>query len=96
MVSFYAWPVLAVGLVAVMRGTRWRWLCGITAGLVVTVCSDFHLNAWAWWGIVTGGIVVVLLAGIPSRLRRPVPINTNVAEVAPIRDHAPALVGARP
>ena len=26
MVSFYVWPVLAVGLVVVMRGSSWRWV----------------------------------------------------------------------
>ena len=41
-------------------------------------------------------LVVVLVAGIPSRLRRPVPMNTDVTDVAPVRDHPPALVGAGP
>lgn len=95
MVSFYAWPVLAIGLVVVMRGSRWRWAIGIAAAVGVTVCSDFHLGEWAWWGIVTGGIVLTLAAGIPSRPRRPLPITTTVADVASARDDPPALVGAR-
>jgi hypothetical protein len=96
MVAFYVWPVLAVGLVSVMRGRPGRWACGLAAAIVVTICSDTHLGEWAWWGVVNGGIIVLLLAGIPSRRRRPVPMNTTVTDVAPVRDHPPALVGARP
>jgi hypothetical protein len=95
MVSFYVWPVLAVGLVVVMRGSPWRWVIGIAAAVGVTVCSDSHLGEWAWWGIVNGGIAVLLATGIPSRLRRPLPITTTVADVAPARDDPPVLVGAR-
>jgi hypothetical protein len=95
MVSFYVWPVLAVGLVVVMRGSPWRWAIGIAAAVGVTVCSDSHLGEWAWWGIVNGGIAVLLATGIPSRLRRPLPITTTVADVAPARDDPPVLVGAR-
>ncbi len=29
MVSFYVWPVLAVGLVVVLRGSPWRWMVGL-------------------------------------------------------------------
>jgi len=94
MVSFYVWPVLAVGLVVVMRGSPWRWAVGLTAAVAVTVCSDFRLGEWAWWGSVTGGIVVVLVSGIPSRLRRPVPITPSAADVAPVLDHPPVLVGS--
>jgi hypothetical protein len=95
MVSFYVWPVLAVGLVVVMRGSPWRWAIGIAAAVGVTVCSDSHLGEWAWWGIVNGGIAALLATGIPSRLRRPLPITTTVADVAPARDDPPVLVGAR-
>jgi hypothetical protein len=96
MVAFYVWPVLAVGLVVAMRGSRGRWVGGAAAAIAVTVCSDFRLSEWAWWGIVTGGLVVLLVTGIPSRPRRPVPITNNATEVAPVRDHPPVLVGARP
>jgi hypothetical protein len=96
MVSFYVWPVLAIGLVAVMHGPPRRWAVGVVAAVAVTVCSDFRLGEWAWWGSVNGGIVLLLGAGIPSRLRRPLPITTTVADSAPVRDHPPALVGARP
>jgi len=95
MVSFYVWPVLAIGLVVVMRGSSWRWAVGIAAAVAVTVCSDSHLGEWAWWGFVNGGIIVLLATGIPSRLRRPLPITTTVADAAPARDHPPELVGAR-
>jgi hypothetical protein len=96
MVSFYVWPVLAVGLVVVMRGPAWRWAVASAAAMAVTLCSDFHLGEWPWWGLVTGGIVVVLLCGIPSRPRRSVPITTSAADRAPVSDPPPALVGARP
>jgi hypothetical protein len=96
MVAFYVWPVLAVALVVVMRRSPWRWAFAVGAALAVTVCSDLRLGEWAWWGSVNGGIVLLLGAGIPSRLRRPLPITTNVADAAPVRDHPPALVGARP
>jgi len=96
MVAFYLWPVVAVGLVVVMGRSRWRWICGVAAALIVTVCSDFHFGAWVWWGIVTGGIVLLLVFGIPSRPRRSVPMTTSVTDVAPGRDHPPVLVGARP
>jgi hypothetical protein len=85
-----------VGLVVVMGRSRWRWICGVAAALIVTVCSDFHFGAWVWWGIVTGGIVLLLVFGIPSRPRRSVPMTTSVTDVAPGRDHPPVLVGARP
>jgi hypothetical protein len=96
MVAFYVWPALAIALVVVLRATTWRWIVGVLIAVAVTVCSDFRLGEWAWWGSVSGGIVLVLGAGIPSRLRRPMPITTNVAETTPVRDHPPALVGARP
>jgi hypothetical protein len=96
MVAFYVWPALAIALVVVLRATTWRWIAGVLIAVAVTVCSDFRLGEWAWWGSVSGGIVLVLGAGIPSRLRRPMPITTNVAETTPVRDHPPALVGARP
>ncbi len=95
MVSFYVWPVLAVGLVVVMRGSSWRWAIAIAAAVGVTVCADSHLGEWAWWGIVNGGIVGLLMTGIPSRRRRPLPIPTTVADAAPARDHPPVLVGSR-
>ena len=41
MVSFYVWPVLALGLVVVMRGFAWRWTIGIAAAVGVTLCSEF-------------------------------------------------------
>jgi hypothetical protein len=94
--SFYVWPVLAVGLVMVMRGSLWRGAIGVVAAVGVTVCADSHLGEWQWWVLVTGGIVAVLLCGIPSRLRHPVPITTSAADTAPLSDHPPALVGARP
>jgi hypothetical protein len=96
MVSFYVWPVLAVGLVVVMRGSPWRWAIGLTAAIAVTLCGNSHLPAWAWWGSVTAGIVVVLVSGIPSRLRRPVPITPSAADVMPVLDHPPLLVGSTP
>jgi hypothetical protein len=96
MVSFYVWPALAVGLVVVMRGSPWRWAGGIAAAVAVTVCSETHLGEWAWWGLVSGGIVALLVCGIPSRPRRPLPITTSAGEVVPVCDHPPALVGARP
>jgi hypothetical protein len=95
MVSFYVWPVLAVGLVVVMRGSPWRWAIGVAAAVGVTVCADSHLGEWAWWGFVNGGIAGLLMTGIPSRRRRSLPIPTTVAEAAPARDHPPVLVGAR-
>ncbi len=95
MVSFYVWPVLAVGLVVVMRGSWWRAVIGIVAAVGITVCADSHLGEWAWWGIVNGGIVGLLMIGIPSRRRRPLPIPTTVADAAPARNHPPVLVGAR-
>lgn len=95
MVSFYVWPVLAVGLVVVVRAATWRWVIGIAAAVVVTVCSDSRLGEWAWWGIVNGGIAVLLWTGNPSRLQRPLPISTSVADVAPVGDRPPVLVGAR-
>jgi hypothetical protein len=96
MVSFYVWPVLAVGLVVMMRRARWQWLIGAVTAVAVTVCSDAHLGEWAWWILVNGGIVVVLLCGIPSRLQCPVPITTNAADQSPVSHHLPVLVGARP
>ena len=95
MVSFYVWPVLALGLVAVMRGSVWRWPLGASTAVLVTLCSDSHLGEWAWWGLVTGGIVIVLLAGIPSRPRRLVPIPPSETGMAPVRDRPTALAGAR-
>ncbi len=96
MVAFYVWPVLAVGLVMAVRGAPRRWVCGIAAALIVTVCSDFRFGEWAWWGIVNGGIVVLLVTGIPSRRRRSLPMNRDVTEAAAVRDNPPVLVGARP
>jgi hypothetical protein len=96
MVSFYVWPVLAVGLVVAARRSRWQLACGVIAAVGITLCSDLHLGEWLWWGLVTGGIVGVLLSGIPSRRRGPVPITTSATEEAPVRDRLPALVGARP
>jgi hypothetical protein len=95
MVSFYVWPVLAVGLVAVTLGTSWRWATAVGVALAVTVCSDSRLGPWAWWGLVTGGIVLLLVLGIPSRRRQSVPITPSAADVAPVHDHPPALVGIR-
>jgi hypothetical protein len=96
MVAFYVWPVLAVGLVLAVRGSPRRWVCGIAAAVIVTVCSDFHFAEWAWWGIVNGGIVVLLVTGIPSRRRHSVPMNRDVTEAAAVRDNPPVLVGAGP
>ncbi len=96
MVAFYVWPVLAVGLVVVMRGSPWRCTTGVTAAVFVTICSQSHLGEWSWWGLVTGGIVIVLLAGIPSRPRRLVPITPSATGIVPVRDRPAALVGARP
>jgi hypothetical protein len=96
MVAFYVWPALAVGLVVAMRASPPRRAWGIAVAVAVTVCSETHLAEWPWWGIVNGGIVVLLMAGIPSRPRRPVPMNTDVTDAAAVRDHPPALVGARP
>lgn len=96
MVAFYVWPVLAVGLVVAMRRAPGRRACAVAAAIGVTVCSDFHLGEWSWWGVVNGGIVVLLVAGIPSRVRRDVPITTTAADDVSVGDHPPALVGARP
>jgi hypothetical protein len=96
MVAFYVWPVLAVGLIMAMRGSRWRWVGGIAAAIAVTVCSQSRLSEWAWWGIVNGGIVLLLVTGIPSRLRRPVPMHTGVTDVASVPDNPPVLVGVSP
>jgi hypothetical protein len=95
MVSFYVWPVLAVGLVVATRSSSWRWAIGIAAAVGVTVCSDSHLGEWAWWGIVNGGIVALLWAGYPSRPQHPLPISTSAADVVPAGDRPPVLVGAR-
>jgi len=96
MVSFYVWPVLAVGLVLVMRGSPWHWVVGLAAAVGVTVCSESHLGEWAWWGIVNAGILLLLAMGIPSRRRGSLPITTRMADVMPVRDHPPVLVGAKP
>ncbi len=94
MVSFYVWPVLAVGLIVVVRAATWRWVIGIAAAVVVTVCSDSRLGEWAWWGIVNGGIAVLLWTGNPSRLQRPLPISTSAADVS-ARRRPPPCAGGR-
>jgi hypothetical protein len=78
MVAFYAWPVLAVALVVAARRSRTLALAA-GAALVVTVSGDSRLGEWAWWGLVNGGLVLVLLAGMPSRVRRVVPITDDAA-----------------
>ncbi|MGH9122064.1 MAG: hypothetical protein ACRDYC_08965, partial [Acidimicrobiales bacterium] len=95
MVSFYVWPVLAVGLVMATRGSSWRWVFGVAAAVGVTVCSNSHLGEWAWWGLVNGGIAVLLWTGNPSRPKHPLPIDTSAADSAPAGDRPPVLVGAR-
>ena len=84
MVAYYAWPALAVALVTAAK-RRWEWaLAAAVAAIVVTVCSDSRLGEWPWWGIVNGGLVLVLLAGMPSRVGGPVPITLNAAGPEPV------------
>jgi hypothetical protein len=77
MVAYYAWPVLAIALVVAARRSSMRMSVAVCAAIVVTVCGDTRLGEWAWWGVVNGGLVLVVLAGMPSRVRRGVPITVD-------------------
>ena len=97
LVSYYLWPTLAVGLIVVARRSGGRLVLGLSAAAFVTLGSQFHLGEWVWWGLVNGGLLVILLSGFPpraSRLCEEVPINHNTAGTEPIQEHPRALVGA--
>jgi hypothetical protein len=97
MVSFYLWPTLAIGLIVVARRPGSRPVIGFAAAAAVTVGSQFGAGEWLWWGLVNGGLLVILLAGFPpraSRVRDEVPINHNTAGPEALHGHPRALVGA--
>jgi hypothetical protein len=83
MVAYYAWPVLAVGLVVASRRSAARALVAVIAAAAVTVCGQTGLGMWPWWTIVNGGLLLVLLAGMPSRVRGVVPITVDAVESEP-------------
>ena len=83
MVAYYAWPVLALGLVVAARRSPARWLAAVAAALAVTVCGDIRFGAWPWWTVVNGGLFLVLLAGMPSRVRAGLPITVDAVGSKP-------------
>jgi len=98
MVAYYAWPALAVGLVLSAHLGRSRLLSCSAVAVGVSACSDARLGAWPWWGIVSGGLVLVLFLGIApraSRVREVVPIPLDTAGVEAVHEAPPVLVGAR-
>jgi hypothetical protein len=95
MVSFYVWPALALGLVAVAsQPSRLRMVGGGIAAIIVTVGSNSHLAEWPWWILVNGGIAVLLFAGVPSRDPQFVPIEIDTGDVPEARADMHVLVGA--
>jgi hypothetical protein len=67
---FYVWPTLAIGLVVAAHAGRWRLILGGVMAVLTTVLSNWHLGELPWWALVTGGIVLVLLAGGVGRISR--------------------------
>ena len=77
MTAYYAWPVLALGLIVAARRSPARWWTAMAAALAVTVCGDLWFGVWPWWMVVNGGLFLLLLAGMPSRVRSVVPITVD-------------------
>lgn len=96
MVAFYVWPTLALGLVAVVRRADWRVVLGTAAAIGVTVSSETSFGEWVWWGLANGGLLVVLLSGLPrpSRVADEVPINLNTTGTERPFEPSHVLVGA--
>ncbi|HUI05347.1 MAG TPA: hypothetical protein VLZ77_17555 [Acidimicrobiales bacterium] len=95
MVSFYVWPALAVGLLAVMiQPSRLRVAGAVVVTVIVTFGSNSHLSEWPWWLLVNGGIVILLVAGVPSRVPQFVPIDIGTGDVPEARAELEALTGA--
>jgi hypothetical protein len=81
--SYYVWPAIAVGLVVAATGSARRLLVAIAGVVAVTIVSDLRINEWVWWGLVTGGIIVVLAFGMSSRDWRCLPIDTYAPGLEP-------------
>jgi len=96
--DYYVWPALALALVAVAPARRWRIGVCVVASIAVTVCAENHLAPWwSWWFVVTGGLVVSLLApllGRTSRVADVVPIPVSAAGEASVHERSAALAGA--
>jgi hypothetical protein len=101
--SFYVWPVLAIALIVVAEESWLRLVCVGLLAMSLTVVSNWRLGELPWWGLVTGGLVLVLAGGITRR--RPVTFLSSGADHVPMTDEdaksafrigtrAPELVGA--
>ncbi|MHB8219570.1 MAG: hypothetical protein ACYDHU_04510, partial [Acidimicrobiales bacterium] len=70
MVAYYVWPVLAVALVAVSVGSRWRL---VTTGGIATFATVFGdakwRGNWSWWAVEMGCVVAVLCLSVPGSWR---------------------------
>ena len=96
MVPYYIWPPLAMGLVVAIRTTRWRPVLGVVIAVAVTVSAESHFGEWVWWGLANGGLVVLLLSGLPrpSRVADEVPIDLNTTGTERPLEQSHVLVGA--
>jgi len=91
MVAYYVWPALAITLVVAAGRSRARTSIATIAALGITVCGDFRLGEWAWWGAVNGGLLLGLLAGMPSRVRGAVPIPVDAVGSEPLTFRHPFI-----
>lgn len=82
MVAFYIWPTLAVALVVAGRRGWDRLGLALCAAVATTVCAQWHLGELPWWLLVSGGLVVTVLAGAPGHL------SSSVPDAVPIPDSA--------
>jgi len=95
---YYLWPTLAVGLIVLVRKTRWRLILGLVAALAITVGAENALGEWFWWwSMASAGLLVTLASAFPARASRvpdEVPMNHNRAGSEPLHGSPRALIGA--
>lgn len=68
---YYVWPPLALGLVvAGAKADLWRLVPVAVVVAFMTAVSNWHLEMWMWWGVMTAGIVLVMALSAPPRVLR--------------------------
>jgi hypothetical protein len=96
MVAFYVWPVLAIGMVVVARGGRFRFASGVVVALGITIVSQWQLGELPWWSIVTAGLLVLLAVGV-RREHAQIPSEpSGLSVVTRGREPPRVLVGSVP